>query len=538
MFGSGLERLLSTTRHNVRRGAQLVFAQCWRCEIFCLEMDGEVAAQPPGQGIMEEMLEGEDAVAAVRDAQEQGGDSDVTPPSGIPAPSLNHQTSSHSGLPLVMSDALQFRLRGSIHEIVKQKIKQQNHNRNATQLPGHFGKVPCSNFLCNCQGELQADTDLWLLFVFPQLDAGSLMRLLCTCKALGHRFVREVQESAARIFVVQTELPRQIEVLTACSEDLGAILDRENVAAWMRANELGLQWNEIGPKEPLTGTEIENEDLSLALQGKVEFTNEEFDEFQMFDLKEDSYVKVGDTYFKPAAKDPKRYFSVINHMARNCQLTANSRGDRNSFFQFFGKMCTDPAESLVWFTQYVEDVLECIRKATVFSEEEFDDQAEKIQYFYDAFHQKRYAGPVSTETGDVYSVFDQLEYEVGEKREAAQDLLDRLANFSDVLMFHSLVNKINEGEFETFNDLIKGRVVEVLCICLYVCMYVFIYIYIHMCVCVCVCMCMCMCMCTYISARYNLLRASPCVCDVCIYIYTYTHANACIYVQEPLTPNV
>ena len=68
---------------------------------------------------------------------------------------------------------------------------------------------------------------------------------------------------------------------------------------------LGLKWNEVDSQEPLTGTEIANEALSLALQekvksspGNVELTNEEWDTLNVSDLSYDSYVKVGDSYFK------------------------------------------------------------------------------------------------------------------------------------------------------------------------------------------------------------------------------------------------
>ena len=68
---------------------------------------------------------------------------------------------------------------------------------------------------------------------------------------------------------------------------------------------LGLKWNEVDSQEPLTGTEIANEALSLALwgkvessPGKVELTKKEWDTLNVLDLSYDSYVKVGDAYFK------------------------------------------------------------------------------------------------------------------------------------------------------------------------------------------------------------------------------------------------
>ena len=348
---------------------------------------------------------------------------------------------------------------GSINEMIMQKIKKQSDDRNAAQLPGHFGKVPCSNTMCGCQGELHADADLWLLFVFPELDAGSLMRLLCTCKALGHRFVREVQETAARIFIVQTELPLQIRVLDACSEDLEAILDFKNVAAWMTASELGLQWKEVDSGELPTGDEIESDDLSSALQGQVEFTNEELDGFEMSGLTYDSYIQVGNRYFIPVAKP---YFSVIVHKAE--REIQNAPGVTNSFFEYLRRRGTNPIESLAWFTRYVEYVLEDIRQHIVDSEEDF---AVTVEQFHEELYKKQFSGLVYFTAGNVYSKFEQLKYEVQERREAAKSLLDRLTNFSDVLMFHSLVHRIDQGEFNALNDVIEKRIDEVLNICMH-----------------------------------------------------------------------
>jgi hypothetical protein len=63
---------------------------------------------------------------------------------------------------------------------------------------------------------------------------------------------------------------------------------------------LGLKWNEAGSEKPTTGTEIKNELLVAALQKQVEFKKEEWVKFQVADLSSNSYIKVGDHYFKPA----------------------------------------------------------------------------------------------------------------------------------------------------------------------------------------------------------------------------------------------
>ncbi len=64
-----------------------------------------------------------------------------------------------------------------------------------------------------------------------------------------------------------------------------------------------LKWEEVGSEKPATGTEIKNNLLAAALQKKVEkrveFKKEEWEEFQVADLHNDSYIKAGDRYFKP-----------------------------------------------------------------------------------------------------------------------------------------------------------------------------------------------------------------------------------------------
>ncbi len=63
----------------------------------------------------------------------------------------------------------------------------------------------------------------------------------------------------------------------------------------------GLKWKEAGSEKPSTGTEIKNELLAAAVQEKVEFKKEEWEDFKVADLSTDSYVKAGNRYFRPAA---------------------------------------------------------------------------------------------------------------------------------------------------------------------------------------------------------------------------------------------
>jgi hypothetical protein len=63
---------------------------------------------------------------------------------------------------------------------------------------------------------------------------------------------------------------------------------------------VGLKWKEAGSEIPSTGTEINSELLAAALQKKVEFKKEEWQKFKVTDLSSDSYIKVGNCYFKPS----------------------------------------------------------------------------------------------------------------------------------------------------------------------------------------------------------------------------------------------
>ena len=68
----------------------------------------------------------------------------------------------------------------------------------------------------------------------------------------------------------------------------------------------GLKWKKAGSEKPLTSTEIKNLALATALQGKDEFTDAEWDTFNLpaSDLSYNSYVKVDDSYFKPSGYNP------------------------------------------------------------------------------------------------------------------------------------------------------------------------------------------------------------------------------------------
>jgi ankyrin repeat protein/Ca2+-binding EF-hand superfamily protein len=63
---------------------------------------------------------------------------------------------------------------------------------------------------------------------------------------------------------------------------------------------LGSKWKDVGTQKPAKGQEITNEALAAKLQQQLEFTNEEWDNFKVSTLSDDSYIKAGDKYFKSA----------------------------------------------------------------------------------------------------------------------------------------------------------------------------------------------------------------------------------------------
>ena len=63
-----------------------------------------------------------------------------------------------------------------------------------------------------------------------------------------------------------------------------------------------LKWEEIGSEKPQAGHEIINDALAKALESKKEFTQEEFNNFQVSVLTESSYIKVGGSEEAAAAE--------------------------------------------------------------------------------------------------------------------------------------------------------------------------------------------------------------------------------------------
>lgn len=81
-------------------------------------------------------------------------------------------------------------------------------------------------------------------------------------------------------------------------------------------NAVGLKWKEVDSQKPMTGTEIVNEALATALQQKaqVSFSLQELRKFNIGELSDDSYIKAGDKYFKPADSEALVVFDMIDRL--------------------------------------------------------------------------------------------------------------------------------------------------------------------------------------------------------------------------------
>lgn len=76
---------------------------------------------------------------------------------------------------------------------------------------------------------------------------------------------------------------------------------------------LGLKWKEVDEEEAATAQPISNPRLAEALERKSEFTQEELFEMQVSNLSQDSYIMVGERYYKPVGKEqgPMTWFDFF-----------------------------------------------------------------------------------------------------------------------------------------------------------------------------------------------------------------------------------
>jgi len=65
----------------------------------------------------------------------------------------------------------------------------------------------------------------------------------------------------------------------------------------MRA--LGWKWVNAGPAQPAHGRELTNSQLKASLESKMEFTRQEWEAFEIKDLRYNDYIKSGASFFQP-----------------------------------------------------------------------------------------------------------------------------------------------------------------------------------------------------------------------------------------------
>jgi hypothetical protein len=95
-------------------------------------------------------------------------------------------------------------------------------------------------------------------------------------------------------FVIQQEIP-----MTHVTEAKVVGEDSLQIVTEPR----GLKWLPAGDTEPATGRNLEHAKLAEALRSKTEFTKQEWEAFSIKDLRTDHFIKSGDSYFEPDAKD-------------------------------------------------------------------------------------------------------------------------------------------------------------------------------------------------------------------------------------------
>ena len=75
----------------------------------------------------------------------------------------------------------------------------------------------------------------------------------------------------------------------------------------------GLAWTHVGTTRPTRGREITNVALRDSLNRHLCFTEEEWATVEEQEVTEHSFIKVGDTYFKPLSKEATREGRAAAH---------------------------------------------------------------------------------------------------------------------------------------------------------------------------------------------------------------------------------
>lgn len=93
-----------------------------------------------------------------------------------------------------------------------------------------------------------------------------------------------------------------------------------NGAPSSQAAASGLRWKNIGASRPVEGRELENSQLADALQTKTEFTPDEWDNFEIANVRENDFVKSRNNYFMPALP-AKNYWGTLRCVHEKAHLS-------------------------------------------------------------------------------------------------------------------------------------------------------------------------------------------------------------------------
>ena len=88
--------------------------------------------------------------------------------------------------------------------------------------------------------------------------------------------------------------------------------ERREDGVWAPAAD-ALRWKDAGAERPKDGAELTNAELTAALERGTKLRMEQWAACGIAELRTDSYVKVGDSYFRPAEKRHLRLDLVISY---------------------------------------------------------------------------------------------------------------------------------------------------------------------------------------------------------------------------------
>ena len=124
-------------------------------------------------------------------------------------------------------------------------------------------------------------------------------------------YVLILRAKEQRVEELQEEIEVMEEEIVATEECLNYVLHQEAGSSdkayqngWKldcdKDSASGLHWKEAGRTVPTHGRDLANAELAEALRHRSSFEQREWDAFGIEDLRMDDYIKVGETYFRPA----------------------------------------------------------------------------------------------------------------------------------------------------------------------------------------------------------------------------------------------